>query len=166
VAFAPQHDRFVAVYDHTTNHQGSLTWTCQGIVRDYEPLPAPVHYGNPCGLGTLHQFGDARLGNEYLTVGPSGLLPGAWVVAGASLASVATPLANFGVGGGCWLRIDLAPQNLLATVFSTANSAGYAGVRLPIPEGLPPFDLYVQCVGAGADASSLTASRGVHLAVR
>jgi hypothetical protein len=166
VAFAPQQRRFCALYDHTTNYQGVLTWTCQGIVREYEPVPAPQPYGPSCGLQSLSFWGESRRGNEFLSFGPRSLAPGAWVIAGVSLAGTSVPFASLGVGGGCTLLVDIGAANLLSTVFLTANPAGYAGLQLPIPEDLPPIDLYVQFVAAGASWTDLTASRGVRVFVR
>lgn len=166
VAFSPQQQRFCALYDHSTSYQGALTWTCQGIVRAYEPLPPRQLLGGGCGLQTPNSYGEPRIGNEFFTIGTGGLAPGTWVLAGVSLASANVPFAAFGIPGGCTLRLDIAPNNLLGTVSLSANSAGYAGLRLPIPENVLPTDVYVQFVAAGATPGSLIASSGVRLSAR
>ncbi len=166
VAYTPQTDRFAVLYDHTTSLLGAVTWTCTGIVREHPALPAPLEYGPNCGVASPRLYHDFRIGNEFPTVGQPGLLPGQWAIVGLSFASANVPFANFGVGGGCTLRIDLAPQHLLGTWLVLANSAGYAGLRVPLPEGLPPLDLYAQIVSEGAAPGTLRASRGVQIAVR
>lgn len=166
VAFSPQQNRFCMLYDHTTSIQGTIIWSCRGLVFEYAPVPPLQFYGPSCGLAAISCYGESRIGNQFFSFGPSGLTPGEWVIAGVSLASASVPFANLGLGGGCTLNIDLAQSSFLASVFLTANPAGFGDFSLPLPENLGPLDLYVQFIAAGATPSQIRASRGCAVAIR
>jgi hypothetical protein len=166
VAFTPGTGNFAVLCDHTTNYQGVLTWTCTGRVRAYPDLPAPSMFGASCGLQTPTTFGTFRVGSDRGTVGQGGIAQGRGVLAALSLGTTDIPLAALGIPGGCHVIVDHAPQNFLAHVLLTPNSAGFAGLALPLVENLPPFDLRVQFFTIGTTPGAMVASRGVLVPVR
>jgi hypothetical protein len=89
---------------------------------------------------------------------------------GVPLAPVALVLSlggdRTGLGNGCVRYLDLSP--LVGSVPAVADASGAAAWPLPVPAGLPPFDLFgqaVEVVPGGPWLGTLALSNGVRLRV-
>ncbi|MBI5850934.1 MAG: hypothetical protein HZB39_07885 [Planctomycetes bacterium] len=136
-----------------------------GLRRLYYQAPGALrHFGNSCTSASIGWSGAQQIGGAFdactLRSAPANTL--AILVLGYAAQNPPLDLTFIGMPS-CWLNVPSAGAGNLGTIGTSSDSGGGAGVTLPLPENLSPFELSLQWIVAtpGANALGLVTTQGL-----
>ncbi|MCC6672010.1 MAG: hypothetical protein IT458_13185 [Planctomycetes bacterium] len=167
LTFDQERERFALLWRRDVTVSGATGWELLGALNEYPAQDDPVLYGVKCGgYGTISAYGSWRRGSGTAILGAGSLPANQAVVGLLSLGSADLPLANFGLPGGCSIRVDLDPPRFLVALSLVAGGTGVVNLPLILQESVAAADLHAQFFYFGSTPGTLAATQGLKIEIR